>query len=120
MPCYTEFIKSSKTKFTSIKIKNKEKAEDKKMSEMMNRINDEALENVVGGAMKVVRTGTSQNAAVRKGPGTEFKQIRSLKNGTKVNFTGTVFYSPEDDRKFAEIDYPVHGFIAASMIGLQR
>ena len=90
------------------------------MSEMMNRINDEALENVVGGAMKVVRTGTSQNAAVRKGPGTEFKQIRSLKNGTKVNFTGTVFYSPEDDRNFAEIDYPVHGFIAASMIGLQR
>ena len=75
---------------------------------------------MVGGVTKVINTKTSQNAAIRKGPGSEYMQIKSLKNGTKVNFTGRVVFSDFDDRRIAEIDYPVHGWVAASIIGLQR
>ena len=89
------------------------------MSEM-NKINVDALENVVGGVTKTVDTNTTQNAAVRSGPGTNFEQIASLKNGTKVNYTGRVEYSRKDGRNFAEISSPVYGWIAASIIGLDR
>lgn len=86
----------------------------------MNKINAEALENVIGGAAKTVNTNTKQNAAVRSGPGTNFEQIASLPNNTTVNFTGKIVFSEKDGRNFAEISSPVRGFIAASIIGLDR
>ncbi len=88
--------------------------------EKLNKITDEALDDVVGGVTKVINTKTDQNAALRNGPGSDYKQIRSLKNGTKVNFTGHIIYSEKDDRNWAEIDKPVHGWVAASIIGLKR
>ena len=87
---------------------------------MMNKINEAVLENVTGGVTKTVNTNTTQNAAVRSGPATSFEQIASLPNGTKVNFTGRVEFSRKDNRNFAEINSPVYGFIAASIIGLDR
>ena len=86
----------------------------------MNKINDAALENVVGGATKTVDTNTTQNAAVRSGPGKSFDIIESLPNGTKVNYTGRVEFNRADSRNWAEISSPVYGWIAASIIGLDR
>jgi hypothetical protein len=84
----------------------------------MNKINDQQLEDVVGGVKRVVDTGTSQNAAVRDGAGKSFEQIASLKNGTVVNATGK--FRQADGRNWAQIDSPVDGWIAASIIGYER
>lgn len=84
----------------------------------MNKINDAALDQVVGGRKRVVDTGTSQNAAVRDGAGKGYEQIASLKNGTVVNTTGN--FREADGRSWAQIDYPVDGWIAASILGYDR
>lgn len=86
----------------------------------MKKINEEMLNDVTGGVTKIVNTNTSQNAAVRSGPGKSFEIIESLPNGTRVNFTGKQEYSREDGRHFAQIDSPVYGWIASSIIGLDR
>ena len=83
-----------------------------------NKINEEALENVVGGVLRVVNTGDSRNAAIRTAPGTANEQIASLKNGTQVNATGE--FKKADGRNWAKIDAPVSGWIAASIIGYDR
>jgi bacteriocin-like protein len=88
------------------------------MSTEFNKINDEALEQVSGGVKRTVDTGTSQNAALREGPGKGYDQIASLKNGTKVNATGR--FKEADGRSWAEVDYPEYGWIAASIIGYDR
>ena len=85
---------------------------------MMNKINDEALKNVTGGARRIVDTGTSQNAAVRCGAGLGYEQIASLENGTTVNATGK--FMEADGRNWAQIDAPVNGWIKASIIGYER
>ncbi len=85
---------------------------------MMNKINDEMLENVVGGVTREINTNTEQNAAIRSGAGKSFQQIASLKNGTKVNATGK--FQKADGRNWAEIDSPVKGWVAASIIGYER
>ncbi len=87
---------------------------DREMADK-HKLNDEDLELVVGGAHRLINTGTSQNAAVRDGAGKGFGQIDSLKNGTVVNTTGK--FRQADGRKWAEIDYPVQGWIAASILG---
>ena len=81
----------------------------------LNKINDEALNQVVGGVKRIVDTGTSQNAAVRDGAGKGYEQIASLKNGTVVNATGK--FREADGRNCAQIDAPVDGWIAASILG---
>ena len=84
----------------------------------INKINVEALENVIGGVKRTVDTGTSQNAAVRENPGLNSRQIGSLPNGTKVNATGV--FKKADGRNWAKIDSPVKGWIKASIIGYAR
>ena len=84
----------------------------------LNKINDEALNQVVGGVKRVVDTGTSQNAAVRDGAGKGYEQIASLENGTVVNATGK--FREADGRNWAQIDYPFDGWIAASILGYDR
>jgi uncharacterized protein YraI len=91
--------------------------EENKMTEM-NKINEAALEQVTGGARRRVDTGTSQNAAVRSGAGKSYGQIDSLENGTYVNATGV--FKEADGRTWAQIDSPVDGWIAASIIGYDR
>lgn len=83
-----------------------------------NIINDAALDQVVGGATRIVDTGDERNAAVRTAPGVANKQIGSLKNGTTVNATGQ--FMTADGRNWAEIDAPVKGWIKASIIGYER
>lgn len=88
------------------------------MSELK-KINDEALDNITGGATKrTVNTHTSQNAVVRKGPGVSYPQVASLPNGTVVRLTGESVSNFEDGRDWYEISSPCHGWIAGSLIGL--
>ena len=84
----------------------------------MNKLNEAALEQVTGGVRRKVDTGTSQNAAVRSGAGKKYDQIDSLENGTYVNATGK--FKEADGRSWAQIDSPVDGWIAASIIGYDR
>ena len=88
------------------------------MSTEFNKISEEALEQVSGGVRRIVDTGTSQNAAVREGAGKGYEQIASLKNDTAVNATGK--FKQADGRNWAQIDAPVNGWIAASIIGYER
>ena len=89
------------------------------MSEI-NILTDELLENVTGGRSRTVNTYTNQNAVLREGPGMRFGSITSLGNGTKVNTTGEVVFKFEDGRTWYEINYPVDGWIAGGVIGLDR
>ena len=84
----------------------------------------------------IVDTGTDQNAVVRSGAGKGFEQIDSLPNGTNCYMTGnfkeaeqidslpngtncymTGNFKEADGRTWAEIDYPVEGWVAASILG---
>ena len=87
------------------------------MTDMI-KLNESALEQVTGGARRRVDTGTGQNAAVRRGAGKKYGQIDSLENGTYVNATGV--FKIADGRRWAQIDFPVDGWIAASIIGYDR
>ena len=81
-------------------------------------IDTEELENVSGGINRTVNTGDERNAAVRVAPGESNTQIGSLPNGTLANATGR--FATADGRNWAEIDYPVHGWIKASILGFAR
>ncbi len=84
----------------------------------MNKMNEKALENVTGGVQRTVDTGDTRNAAIRVAPGEDKAQIASLKNGTMVNATGQ--FVRAGGRNWAEINYPVSGWIKASIIGFER
>ena len=81
-------------------------------------INEESLKDVTGGVQRIVDTGDERNAAIRIAPGTTNAQTASLKNGTLVNATGE--FMRAGGRNWARIDYPVAGWIKASIIGFER
>ena len=80
-------------------------------------LNPEDLNNVSGGAMRTVNTGMAIDAVVRGGPGMQYGQIGSLKNNTQVNTTGNSSYNPQDGRTWYEINYPMYGWMAGSLLG---
>lgn len=47
----------------------------------------------------------------------QYGQIGSLKNNTQVNTTGNVSYNPQDGRTWYEINYPMFGWMAGSLLG---
>ena len=84
----------------------------------MKKINDQALENVVGGATRTVHNDAVGYANVRHIPGLGTKIIAQLSNGTKVTTTGEVCY--EDGYDWFEIVLPGGSdtaWIAGSLIG---
>ena len=87
------------------------------MSEM-NKINAEALENVVGGATRKVHNDAVGYANIREKPGLDSKVFFTIKNGNEVTTTGRVVN--KDGYDWYEImlagayDY---GWIAGSLIG---
>ena len=87
------------------------------MSEI-NKINDKVLENVTGGLDATVNTGDKRDAVIRVAPGFASAQIASLKNGKQVDATGEIVFA--DGRHWAKIDFPVVGWVAASIIGYVR
>ena len=84
---------------------------------MSYKILDQDLENVRGGAYRVVNTGDDRNAAIRVMPGLNTTIIGSLPNGTMANTTGR--FTRVDGRNWAEIDYPMKGWIKGSILGFE-
>ena len=84
---------------------------------MSDKILDQDLENVSGGAYRVVNTGDDRNAAIRVMPGLNTTIIGSLPNGTMANTTGR--FTRVDGRNWVEIDYPMKGWIKGSILGFE-
>ena len=80
-----------------------------------NKLNDQELENVVGGEYRTVNTGDERPAAIRNYPGLNAPVLATLPNGTVANSTGV--FVQADGRNWAEIDYPVRGWIKGSILG---
>lgn len=80
-------------------------------------IHDQELEKVSGGVNRVVNTGDERNAAIRNAPGLNTTIIGSLPNGTVANTTGR--FVRVDGRNWAEIDYPMWGWIKGSILGFE-
>ena len=59
----------------------------------MNKINDEALENVTGGARRTVSNDSSSYSWVRSGPGKQYDTEYKVYNGDTVYTTGYHEYS---------------------------
>ena len=57
------------------------------MSEM-NRINEAALEQVIGGVTRTVQNDASEYSNIRMEPGLKGEAISRVKNGTKLVTTG--------------------------------
>ncbi len=78
-------------------------------------MNEQELENVTGGEYRTVNTGDSRDAAIRSFPGLNAPVVATLANGTVANSTGRFTYA--DGRNWAEIDYPVRGWIKGAILG---
>ncbi len=75
------------------------------------RINDEMLKDVVGGAIISIETHPGTNAIVREKPDINSKQVVSLGNQTKVNWTGERVKNTMDGGVWYKIDDPYEGWI---------
>ena len=79
------------------------------------KMHDQELRNVNGGEYRTVNTGDSRDAAIRSYPGLNAPVIATLPNGTVANSTGRFTYA--DGRNWAEINYPVRGWIKGAILG---
>ena len=83
------------------------------------------LDQVSGGVIKKVNTGTTQNAAIKSAPGNA-KVVASLPNGTLVNTISDPVYDEATGRNWVWVEYKnasgktKKGWIAASIIGMKR
>ena len=73
------------------------------MSENINKISDEKLEEVTGGARKVVRGDRTTRVNVRTGPGTNYRECGSQYNGDIV-YTVDKVYSEYDGFYWSQLD----------------
>jgi uncharacterized protein YraI len=80
-------------------------------------LNAADLDSVSGGVMRTVDTKMALDAVVRSGPGTQYPEAGSLVNGTQVNTTGSTSYNALDGRTWYEINYPMYGWMAGSLLG---
>ena len=88
------------------------------MSDMMNKINDAALENVTGGASRTVHNDAVNYANVRHAPGLNSTICGKLYNGTEVWTTGEKV--TKDGYTWYKIVLPEgsdEAWIAGSLIG---
>ena len=84
---------------------------------MSDKLLDKDLEKVSGGVGRIVNTGDSRDAAIRVMPGLNTTIIGTLPNGTVANTTGR--FVRADGRNWAEIDYPIQGWIKGSILGYE-
>ncbi len=89
----------------------------------------EELDQVSGGVIRKVNTGTNDKAQVRSSPttGGPYNRMDSLVNGTEVDTVDdTLVWDPVSCRHFVEISYTNSkgvektGWIASSLVGLPR
>ena len=79
----------------------------------MNKINDEALEEVTGGARRRVSNDSCSYAYVRSGPGKQYDVEYKVYNGETVYTTG--YHEVHGGYDWYELDDG--NFIAGSLIG---
>ena len=79
----------------------------------MNKINEESLENVSGGARRTVHNDAVGYALVRSGPGKSYGEEYRVYNGETVYTTGSVRYA--DGYDWYELTDG--NWIAGSLIG---
>ena len=87
------------------------------MSEL-NKINEEALENVSGGKTVTVHNDAVNYANVRRTPGLNTEVLFTVKNGTQLQTTGNKI--DRDGYRWYEVYLAAaydYGWIAASLIG---
>ena len=86
---------------------------------MMNKVNDAALENAVGGATRTVKNTSAKYANVRMQPGLNTEVLYKADNGTTVETTGNKI--TRDGYTWYEIIVPGaragYGWISGSLIG---
>ncbi len=78
-------------------------------------MNEQELQNVIGGEYRTVDTGDWRDAAIRSYPGLNATVVATLPNGTVANSTGRFAFA--DGRNWAEINYPVQGWIKGAILG---
>ena len=79
----------------------------------MNKLNDEELKNVIGGARRTVSNDSSSYVWVRSGPGKQYDEQYKVYNGDTVYTTGYHEYSGGCD--WYELDDG--NYIAGFLIG---
>ncbi len=79
-------------------------------------MDENELSKVTGGVYRTVNTNMNLDAVVRSGPGFNYSQVASLKNGTQANTTGNLAQSP-DGTVWYEINYPFYGWMKGSLLG---
>ena len=82
------------------------------MSEM-NKINDQALENVVGGKIKIIRNSDAGYANIRSAAGLGSRVLFTLNNGSRVDTTGNVIHRDGYDWCEIYLDNDQYGWVAA-------
>ena len=80
----------------------------------MNKLNDELLENVTGGRIRVVQNDAGAN--VRSGPGQNFRKLYHLEDGDEVDTNGERVYNDDDGFDWVQLDDG--GWIAAHLLGI--
>ena len=99
------------------------------MNEKVRELDLETMEQVTGGTTRIINTGTTDNAAIRRDPWIEKKNwMCSLKNGTTVETLNDdkLFFDPNSGRNFVQIKFTNKygeeqtGYVAASLVGLPR
>ena len=94
---------------------------------MMRELNPEDLEQVSGGVIRTINTGTTDKAVIRNGPGKGYGQATSLINGTKVDtINDELVWDDVSGRHFVQVWYTDQrgqrqtGWIASSIVGMRR
>jgi bacteriocin-like protein len=82
------------------------------------KINDDMLENVVGGHQHVINTHTGQKAVIRSSPSLNSAKKTSLSNGQVVNVCGEGVFNYDDGRTWYPIDSPLKGWVVGRSVGL--
>jgi hypothetical protein len=87
------------------------------MSEEMNKISDEALEQVSGGKIREIDNPDAPYANIRSTPGMESRIMFRMYNGEKVDTTGLVVNRDGLDWYEIYLDNDVMGWVAGCLIG---
>ena len=90
--------------------------EDKAMTDM-NRINDEALNEVTGGKIRTIHNSDASYTNIRSAAGLNSKVLFRMNNGQKVDTTGNKIHRDGFDWYEIYLDNDQYGWIAGHLIG---
>ncbi len=83
----------------------------------MNKINDEALNEVTGGKIKTIHNSDASYANIRSGAGLNTRVLFRMNNGQKVDTTGNHIRRDNIDWYEIYLDDDQYGWIAGHFIG---